>query len=416
MNRKAFMAAVIIILLLILVASRSSRVVNANLKTIKVPVDFFSIQAAINSSHDGDTVYIQKGTYVENPVVNKSISLIGEDRDLTFIDLTAGLNVEANNVTITGLTILNGWHGLSLTADYCNISGNKITDSQYGVVVAGANHNSLTRNLFQSIGPSSAVVLSSSNYNLVCDNYIDSCIEGIQMRASSSNNIVIENSITHCQDAGIRLLGEYSPPSWQGPANNTITKNNITSCGYGTTIFVSNKNTISYNNYFSNKVQLLANEDYYLTFGNNRSINLIQFNYWTNYNGTDSNGDGIGDSPYIIDANNRDNYPLIEQYRLEIIQGETPTPLSTASNPQTPTPFSSVSPVSTSQPTTEPSITQTYSEPFRKSANQAIILEVMIILLVVVIAFVLCGTFQKRKDRVKLKHAISLFFLQCNVR
>lgn len=35
-------------------------------------------------------------------------------------------------------------------------------------------------------------------------------------------------------------------------------------------------------------------------------------NYWSDYNGTDSNGDGIGDTYYIIDPLNYDRYPLIE--------------------------------------------------------------------------------------------------------
>jgi hypothetical protein len=30
--------------------------------------------------------------------------------------------------------------------------------------------------------------------------------------------------------------------------------------------------------------------------------------------GTDANHDGIGDTPYIVDANNIDNYPLMIQY------------------------------------------------------------------------------------------------------
>jgi outer membrane protein assembly factor BamB len=46
-------------------------------------------------------------------------------------------------------------------------------------------------------------------------------------------------------------------------------------------------------------------------------------NYWSNYAGTDlysgpyqniTGSDGIGDTPYIIDANNRDNYPLMQPY------------------------------------------------------------------------------------------------------
>lgn len=35
-------------------------------------------------------------------------------------------------------------------------------------------------------------------------------------------------------------------------------------------------------------------------------------NYWSDYNSTDTDGDGIGDNYYIIDLLNYDRYPLIE--------------------------------------------------------------------------------------------------------
>jgi hypothetical protein len=46
-------------------------------------------------------------------------------------------------------------------------------------------------------------------------------------------------------------------------------------------------------------------------------------NYWSDYNGTDmyhgpyqnqTGSDGIGDTPYVIDANNTDNYPLMGSF------------------------------------------------------------------------------------------------------
>ena len=59
-------------------------------------------------------------------------------------------------------------------------------------------------------------------------------------------------------------------------------------------------------------------------------------NFWDNYTGIDNNGDGIGDTPYIIDENNQDNYPLMapvtifeagmwewKQYYVDVISNST---------------------------------------------------------------------------------------------
>jgi hypothetical protein len=43
-------------------------------------------------------------------------------------------------------------------------------------------------------------------------------------------------------------------------------------------------------------------------------------NYWTDYNGTDANADGIGDTQYKIDFRNRDNDPLMGQFSGYYIQ------------------------------------------------------------------------------------------------
>ena len=257
---------------------------------------------------------------MENPVVNKSVSLIGEDRDTTVIDVTAGLKVQSNNVTIAGFTIYDGYDGISLAANYCNISGNKITNTTHGIVVFGYK-NSITGNIFESIGLSSAIQLNFANRNFISKNYIDSCVEGIQIWQNSNNNTITENTITNCQDTAINF--QYSN-------DNMMIGNNISLSGLGTSIYASNNNTISNNNYFKNAVQFSANEDYYLTWGGNRSINTINRNYWSNYNGTDANRDGIGDTPFIIDSYNKDNNPIMSPIPVTLPNyGPTSSPIPT---------------------------------------------------------------------------------------
>lgn len=46
---------------------------------------------------------------------------------------------------------------------------------------------------------------------------------------------------------------------------------------------------------------------------------LQEGNYWTDYNGPDLDGDGVGENPYQIEGNggNEDLYPLIKPYNSE---------------------------------------------------------------------------------------------------
>lgn len=53
-------------------------------------------------------------------------------------------------------------------------------------------------------------------------------------------------------------------------------------------------------------------EDYNTTEPMHTWDNGEEGNYWSDYNGTDDDGDGIGDTPYIIDVQNQDRYPLTQ--------------------------------------------------------------------------------------------------------
>lgn len=316
--RKSY-ALLLVLVLLVLSFTSVIGTVKADPRIITVPDDYGSIQEALDNARAGDTVFVKKGVYVENPQIRKPVTLMGEDKDATVIDVTAGLLIESDDVTVTGFTIYDGWRGVALGANNCNISGNKFSDATDGIVIVKGDNNTVTANTFESIGLSSAIELSYSNNNLVKNNSINSCVEGIQIWLNSNNNTIAENTIINCQDTAINF--QYSN-------NNKIMRNTIANSGLGTSIYGSNNNTISSNNYVNNTVQFSAGEAYYLTFGNNRSVNIISGNYWSDYNGTDQDGDGIGDIPHEPYENNIDNYPLMNPVTIPELpdEKETATP------------------------------------------------------------------------------------------
>jgi len=79
--------------------------------------NFSSINEAINNSNNGDVIYVydDSSPYYENIIINKSISLIGENKTTTFIngnEQNTVISIIANDVLIKGFTIKNCKDGL----------------------------------------------------------------------------------------------------------------------------------------------------------------------------------------------------------------------------------------------------------------------------------------------------------------
>jgi len=277
------------------------------------PADFHTIQEAINAGGDGDTVFVRDGTYYEHIVVNKTLTLIGEDRNSTIVDGTSNgeiMYVWADNVTISNFTLQNAGFGtygavavrsLFANAQICN---NTLIDNRHGVAVeSGAINVTVSGNLIYNKQPSYAdgVRLFSSE-TTVADNMVVNESTGIGLDWAYDN--VISNNTVVNSYIGIGA----GNPSY----NNTFSENTVLGNIYGFLIAIYNSKFF-HNNIVNNNVQVAFYDSSYANIWDNGFPS--GGNYWSDYNGVDANGDGIGDTPYTINANNRDHYPLMNKIR-----------------------------------------------------------------------------------------------------
>jgi len=306
------------------------------------PGNYTKIQDAIDNASDGDTVFVYNGTYNEyNVTIDRSISLMGENRNTTVIDGTYNGHViiidNTTYVNISGFTIRNAKYskyygsGIEIVkSSNIIISDNIIKDNNIGISLAYSDKNIIEDNTFYN-NKESTIEGYFNNDNVITGNTIDHPIgsypiHGINLGGSTGNNIS-DNTIKNC-DSGVRfhrsdnniVLNNVISSGYRGidildGSNNKVIGNNVSYMEYGgIEIREDSRDNIIYHNNFEYNYENAVDE------GNNTWDDGEFGNYWSDYeekypDAKKLRKEGIWDTPYeISEGNNKDTRPLIKQW------------------------------------------------------------------------------------------------------
>jgi parallel beta-helix repeat protein len=200
------------------------------------PNNYTKIQDAINAAVNGDTVFVfdDSSPYYENILIDKSISLIGEQKETTSIygDNSSDelVNITADDVCVSGFTIqpYNGEHtGILIDKNY--------TIPYWNIAVI--KNVTISNNIIKNTSWAGVFAIRLIN-GTIMGNDIDQCDGNGILLYISSNTFIFDNVISNCSYRGIEIDGVwnlYRLMNYRNPVpkNNVISGNIIRSNRWG---------------------------------------------------------------------------------------------------------------------------------------------------------------------------------------
>lgn len=247
------------------------------------------------------TVYIRANGQVEP--VTAPITVVGNKTYIFTGDILGSLIIERSSITVdgNGYVLEGAGTGISLGANnYVEIKNLVIKGFYCGISIIDGDNNLIHNNVVTNCQYS--VRISGYAFtNKVFGNKIEANNYGVYISSSGASDNRIYGNIIRNNNYGVRIYGK----------DTKVFANLIEDNSYGVDLSGENShvyhNTFLSNNYHvSGSYESAKYDDGYPSGGN----------FWDNYNGVDNDGDGIGDTPYLIYGNIQDGYPLIAPLHL----------------------------------------------------------------------------------------------------
>jgi parallel beta-helix repeat protein len=260
----------------------------------KTRIDFYNSEF-VNDVDSSNTIEGKPIIYW----INKPDQKVPEDA--AFVVL-----VNCKNIIVENLNLSKNPVGIILVSTVnSKVTNNSVEVPDYGIFVYNSSDNTVSNNFVSKGGI--GIFLHSSFQNELIGNSVTDATSGITLEFSNEN--IIDGNI---------ILGGFGGIKLDSSNNNTVKKNVVKDCEQLALTFWRNasQNLFYLNSLINNTKNV---EEYRLGLPAcpiNIWDNGTVGNYWSDYNGTDNTGDGIGDTPYVIDENNQDNYPLTEPHAI----------------------------------------------------------------------------------------------------
>jgi len=165
---------------------------------------FNTIQAAINDTDtlNDDTIILSEGTYTENIIINKKLTIKGiSEGNVTIKALNSSKTVLTVNSTGNGSTIqyltITGQTNMPVifldSADNCIITGNIVTNStSHGIQLVNSNNSTISDNTITNHSWY-GIYSSSSHNNTISGNTFTNDLDGIHLCGGEGNKITRNN-------------------------------------------------------------------------------------------------------------------------------------------------------------------------------------------------------------------------------